>query len=305
MIESGPVSGSPHSAAQAAYATGQRIALWSMAVSALLATVKISGGLVSGSAALTADGFESASDILASAIVFGGMQLAQRPANDRFPYGYGRAESLAGRTVATFLIVSALLLAAHSILKFFEPTPVLPPWTLAPLAVSFLVKWVLAAAKRRVGKRLRSSALQADALNDGVDMLSATVAAAAIGLTLISPDKFGWADPAGGLGVALIILVVAASVYRDTSHELMDVMPSPDLVAAVRSTACSVDGVKEVEKCFGRKSGMQFFFDLHVQVDPNMTVLQAHDLAHFVKDAILDRHPYVRDVLVHIEPYSA
>lgn len=291
-------------ASEDAYALGQRIALWSIAISALLAVAKISAGVVSQSAALTADGIESASDILASAIVLGGMRTARRPPNERFPYGYGRAESLAGRTVATFLLFSALLLAAHSVVKLFGPRTELPVWTLIPLGISFVVKWGLATAKRRVGRRLRSSALMADAVNDGVDMASATVASLAIGLTLVSPERFGWADPVGGVGVAVIIFIMAARVYRETSHELMDVMPEQQLVQEVRQSAQGVEGVCAVEKCYGRKSGIQFFFDLHVQVDPEMTVLEAHRLAHRVKDTILEERSYVRNVLVHIEPHG-
>jgi len=294
----------PNTETRDEYKTGQRLAILGMVVSGALAFAKISGGLFSGSTALTADGLESASDVLMSGIVFGGMAIARRPPDERFPYGYGRAESLAGKTVATILLMSAVLLATHSLHKFSKEPNYLPAWTLWPLAASFVAKCVLSSVKYRAGKRLRSSSLMADALNDSVDIVSATVAAAAIALTLYDPKRFAYADPAGGLGVAIIIFLMGIQLFRRTSSELMDVMPDEDLVQAVRAAAEGVPGVRRIEKCFGRKSGVHFFFDVHVEVDGDMKVVAAHELGHAVKSTIRRQCTFVKDVLVHIEPHE-
>lgn len=287
------------------YQLGQRLAIIGMTVSAGLAFIKLTGGIFSGSTSLAADGLESASDVLASAIIWGGMTIARRPADDRFPYGYGRAESLAGKTVGTILLMSAVLLATHSIHRLLQPPTSLPMWVLWPLALSFIMKGGLAIIKFRTGRKIRSSALIADSGNDAVDMISAVVAAGAITLNLIDHERFAYADPLGGLGVSLIIFLMGIGIFRRTSHELMDIMPDPILVISVRKMAIEVDGVMAVEKCFGRKSGTQFFFDLHIEVDPRMSVYDAHQLAHNVKDKILDGCPFVKDVLVHVEPFAS
>lgn len=286
------------------YNAGKRIALLSAGVSAFLAIIKITGGILAHSTALVADGFESASDILTSMIVIGGMTIAQKPPDERFPYGYGRAESLAGKTIATILLVSGALIGYHSIQMLMHPHESLPKWALIPLGLSMIMKGSMAVIKRTTGRRIRSSALEADAANDLMDVLSAIVAATAIGLVLYDPTRFAYADPLGGIGVAAIIFYIGLNVFKTTSSELMDVMPAPDIVNSVRSAAAGIEGVKAVEKCYGRKSGVHYFFDLHVEVDPDMSVHKAHGLSHDVKDAVVASCPFVRDVLVHIEPHS-
>ncbi len=286
------------------YRLGQRLAITGLIVSAGLAFIKLTGGLISGSTSLAADGLESASDVLASAIIWSGMAIARKPADDRFPYGYGRAESLAGKTVGTNLLMSAVLLATHSVHRLMQPAVSLPAWVLWPLGLSFILKGGLSAAKYRTGKKIRSSALIADSGNDAVDMISAVVASVAITLNLIDSERFAYADALGGLGVSVIILLMGLGIFRRTSQELMDIMPEPAFVDAVRDVASAVPGVLAVEKCFGRKSGTQFFFDLHIEVDPSMTVHDAHEIAHDVKDEILEKCGFVKDVLVHVEPFN-
>lgn len=286
------------------YRMGQSLALAGLITSAGLAFIKLFGGILSHSTSLSADGLESASDVLASAIIWSGMAIARRPADNKFPYGYGRAESLAGKTVGTILLMSAVLLATHSFHRLMGPAIVLPGWILAPLALSFILKGILASAKYRVGKRIRSSALIADSGNDAVDMISALVAAGAITLNLIDHERFAYADAAGGLGVSLIIFIMGLQIFQRTSEELMDVMPDDSLVSMVRDVAIKTKGVLDVEKCYGRKSGTQFFFDLHIEVDPEMSVKHAHEVSHRVKDQILEKCDFVKDVLVHVEPHT-
>lgn len=285
------------------YKVGQRLAIAGLIVSAALAVIKLVGGLFSHSTALSADGLESASDVLASAIIWGGMTIAQRPPDEKFPYGYGRAESLAGKTIGTILLMSAVLLATHSVHRLMGAPVALPAWVLIPLGLSFILKGGLAAAKYRVGRKIRSSALIADSGNDAVDMVSAVVAAGAITLNLIDHERFAYADPVGGLGVSLIIFLMGMNIFKRTSQELMDVMPEPQLVDSVRQAAEKVPGVMRVEKCYGRKSGTYYFFDLHIEVDPHMTVHAAHEVAHVVKDRLIAECDFVRDVLVHVEPF--
>lgn len=306
MTPSNSAGGSPTpngSTEERNYKAGQRLAVMGMVISAGLAFIKVTGGIFTGSTALSADGFESASDVLASAIIWSGMAIARRPADHKFPYGYGRAESLAGKTVGTILLMSAVLLATHSVHRLFGPPVSLPAWILWPLGISFAAKGWLAFSKYRTGKRIRSSALVADSGNDAVDMLSAAVAATAISLNLIDHERFAYADPIGGVGVSVIIFLMGLNIFRRTSEELMDIMPENSVIQQVRESAEAVEGVLAVEKCYGRKSGTQYFFDLHVEVDPQMTVHDAHVVAHKVKDRILEDRDYAKNVLVHIEPF--
>lgn len=286
------------------YRLGQRLAIAGLIISAGLAFIKLTGGILSRSASLSADGMESAGDVFTSMVVWGGMAIARRPADSRYPYGYGRAEALAGKTVGTILLMSAVLLITHSVHRLNGPSINLPSWTLWPLALSFILKGVLASIKFRTGRKIRSSSLVADSGNDAVDMLSALVAAIAIILNLIDHERFAYADPIGALGVALIIFIMGLKIFRETSRELMDSQPRPEVLEQVRAVAAGIPHVLDVEKCYARKSGTQFFFDLHIEVDPNMTVHDAHGLSHHVKDVILAECDFVKDVLIHIEPHE-
>jgi cation diffusion facilitator family transporter len=156
--------------------------------------------------------------------------------------------------------------------------------------------------KFRYGRRLHSAALTADAWNDAMDTISAVVALVAVGLTLSDPGRFAHADRYGGFAVGLIVIAAGLRVSRETAMQLMDTMPGEPLIAEIRSAAMSVPGVLGVEKCYARKTGLKYHVDLHLEVDPEMTVRRSHQLAHEVQLCIMGRLDWVADVLVHVEP---
>ena len=172
-----------------------------------------------------------------------------------------------------------------------------------PLVASIGLKSLLSGVKFRYGRRLRSSALVADAYNDLVDVLSGCVALAAVGLTLYDPARFLAADHYGGAAVGVIVIFVGLRVIRSTTLQLMDTMPDRNRLEEIRGVALSVPGVLGVEKCFARKTGLQYHVDLHLEVDPEMTVRASHEIATEVRFRIRERLDWVADVLVHVEPF--
>ncbi|HJT89205.1 MAG TPA: cation diffusion facilitator family transporter, partial [Bryobacteraceae bacterium] len=152
------------------------------------------------------------------------------------------------------------------------------------------------------GTRMQSAALIADAWNDTMDTISAIAALTAVGLTMSDPARFPDADRYGGFVVGLIVITTGLRVVRDTALQLMDTMPDDRLMNQIRSVASSVEGVRGVEKCFARKTGLRYHVDLHLEVDPEMTVRQSHDIAHQVRLRIREQLTWVADVLVHVEP---
>ena len=143
----------------------------------------------------------------------------------------------------------------------------------------------------------------ADAWNDLVDVLSGMAAVTGLGLTLYDPRRFPSADNYGGFAVGLIVIFLGLRVIRDTTYQLMDTMPAPDLMEEIRRVAISVPGVLGVEKCFARNTGMKHHVDLHLEVDPSMTVKESHDIATKVRNRIVKELDWVADVLVHVEPH--
>ena len=281
---------------------GKRIALISICVSAVLAIAKIVVGWLAGSTSVVADGVESASDVVASTFVFLGFMLAARPADENHPYGHGRYETLAGLLVAGILFSAGVGISYRSLRGIGEVHSPPEAYGVVPLAVSMLAKAVLSSSKFRYGKRIGSAALVADAWNDFVDILSAVTAMAALGLTLLRPDRFLSADHWGGFAVGLIVVFTGIRVGRDASARLSDAMPDNDLINSIRRIALSVPGTAGVEKLFARNTGLQYHVDLHLEVDPEMSVRNAHEIANDVRFAIRRQLPSVADVLVHVEP---
>jgi cation diffusion facilitator family transporter len=282
--------------------TGQRVALAGMLVSGALAVIKIAAGLAGHSTAVVADGFESAADVLASAFVLFGLTIAARPADEDHPYGHGRFETLTGLIIGLILIGGGALISYNAVRGIGQPRQPLASFVVWPLILSLIAKTALATTKFRYGRRLASAALTADAWNDAMDTISAIAALCAVLLTLSDPDRFAEADRYGGCAVGLIVVFAGLRVSRETSLQLMDTMPAEAMIADIRSAALTVEGVRGVEKCYARKTGLKYHVDLHLEVDPNMTVRRAHGLGHDVRDHIMQRLPWVADVLVHVEP---
>lgn len=282
--------------------TGQRVALAGMAVSGTLAVIKIFVGLAGHSTAVVADGFESGGDVFASGFVLLGLTLARKPADENHPYGHGRVEILTGLLIGLLLTVTGAIICYRSLetLRYAS----LPPasFVMWPLVGSALAKAGLAGTKFHYGRRLKSAALVADAWNDSVDILSAISALIAVGFALADPVRFLAADHIGGFVVGMIVVFTGARVAYDTAMQSMDTMPDDAHMNAIRAVALRMPGVRGVEKCFARKTGLQYHVDLHLEVDPNMTVRQSHEIATDVRERIKRDLDWVADVLVHVEP---
>ncbi|MDX2150117.1 MAG: cation diffusion facilitator family transporter [Bryobacteraceae bacterium] len=284
--------------------TGPRVAILSMAVSGALAVAKVVLGYLAGSTSVVADGMESASDVVASAAVLFGLALAARPADAEHPYGHGRIETLTGLGLGLILAVTGLAICIRSLDRIEEVHPPPAAWAIWPLIASIGAKSFLSVFKFRTGRRIHSEALIADAWNDSVDILSGFTAIAALTLTLYDPSRFLAADHYGGFAVGLIVIFLGLRVVRDTSLQLMDTMPDEDTMRRIRQVAQTVPGALAVEKCFARKTGLKYHVDLHLEVEPEMTVRQSHDIATQVRIRIIHELDCVADVLVHVEPFS-
>jgi len=273
-----------------------------MLVSGALAVLKLLAGIAGHSTAVVADGLESAGDVFASSFVLLGLTLAAKPADQDHPYGHGRAEILTGLLIGLVLAAGGALISFGSVQHLGQPRIAPAGYVIWPLLISLLAKSGLATLKFRYGARLQSAALTADAWNDMMDTVSATAALIAVGLTLLSPVRFLDADRYGGFVVGLIVVLTGVRVSRDTALQLMDTMPDEHLMSLIRDAAATVPGVAGVEKCFARKTGLRYHVDLHLEVDPEMTVRQSHEIAHEVRMQIRERLTWVADVLVHVEP---
>jgi cation diffusion facilitator family transporter len=279
--------------------TSTIIGLW---LNSLLAVGKITGGILGHSFALVADGIESMADIFSSLIVYFGLRYAVKPRDDDHPYGHGKAEPIAALAVGLALVGAAIAIAVQSIREILTPHSLPAPFTLIVLAGVLVVKESLFHHVIRVGKGIGSTAVQADAWHHRSDAITSGLAFVGISIALIGGKGWESADDWAALLASSIILLNAFWQIRPALEELSDVAPPKTIQDQVKGVAQMVSGVVDLEKCFVRKMGLEFFVDLHVIVDGDLTVREGHRIAHAVKDAVLQAYPRVTEVLVHIEP---
>lgn len=280
-----------------------RQAAWaSIGISAILAVIKIAVGLAANSVSLISDGFESAADFFTSGLVLFGLWIAAKPPDADHPYGHGRFETLTGLAIGVILIATGTAISIRALEERYVRHAV-ALYAIWPLIGSIVAKFALGAAKFSIGKRSGSSGLTADAWNDAVDVLSGAVALVAILLSTHGP-RMTAADHYGGFVIGLIVIFIGMNVGRETVLQLVDTMPDETQMSQIRAAALSVAGARAIEKCFARKTGLRYHVDLHLEVDPELTVRASHDLGHTVKQTILERLDWVEDVLVHVEPFA-
>jgi cation diffusion facilitator family transporter len=284
------------------YRTGRRAALWGIGISLGLGLVKLTGGLFGHSVALVSDAIHSFGDALTSTAVFGALLWSQRPADREHPYGHSRVEAVAGSNVALLLILSALTIAWEAIRTLGEVSPPPETYTLAIAGASILLKESLFQYNRRIASRTRSGALLATAWDHRLDAFGSLVVLVGLALARWGGPALHAADHVAALGVAGVILWAGGHLFWASLNELMDRQAEPEILEAVRREAHLVPGVLGIEKLLVRKSGLEYLVDIHVEIDPHMSVWQGHAIGHAVKDRLLERIVTVKDVLVHIEP---
>jgi len=285
-----------------AASTGRRVALAGIVASALLAMLNIVVGILTNSTSVVATGVEFAGDVLASTVVLVGMSIAVKPADENHPYGHGRVETLAAFLVGVILVAGGIGICWNSLQAVGETHAPPSRAAIAVLVVAIVLRGVMSVIKFRVGRRIQSSSLVADAWNDTVDILAATAALTAVALAMYDSARFLAADHYGGFAVGIIVILTGVRVLRDASLELMDTMPSSEMIADVRVAAVKVDGVLGVDKIYARKTGFRYHVDLHIEVDPGLTVAASHVIGGRVRAGVREQLEWVADVLVHVEP---
>jgi len=284
--------------------TGLRLSKIALLINVLLAAAKIIGGIVGNSYVLIADGIESTADIFSSVVVWGGLRLAVKPADEDHPYGHGKAESVASIIVALLLLGAAFLIAVQSVHEILTPHRA-PAWfTLPLLLVVIAVKETLFRFAYREGSALESTALKGDAWHHRSDALTSAAAFVGIAIALIGGPGYESADDWAALLACGVIAWNGLRFLRSALDELMDASVSPETVAQVRQLAADVDGVVVIDKCRIRKTGLHLALDIHVVVDGSLTVRRGHEIAHQVKDQLLQSPHRINDVIVHIEPFE-
>lgn len=271
-------------------------------VNAVLMIMKLSAGYWGHSDAVFADGIESACDFVAIIATMLALKLGRQPFDANHPYGHGRAESLSALFVALVISATGCWILYESVVTVIAGSFKSPGWiAVAAAAVTIATKEWLYRFSTRTGKKLESPALLAIAKDHRKDAVTSVgtligVVGAFFGLGIMDPL-------AAGL-TSLFILHIGYQTFREAAHDLMDGTAPMDFIAALQALAESVEHVEHVHEMRARRSGQYMIVDLKLEMDPNMTVKQSHDVATRVKKLIFDRYPGVGDVMIHINPHD-
>ena len=272
-------------------------------ISIILIFVKGISGHLGQSYALIADATESGADVISSGLLWIALKYAQRPADKGHPYGHGKAEPVAAIIIGFFLLLAAGWIAYHSIGFINTPHELPKPYTLAVLVIVIATKELLFRYVFAVGKRINSQAVIADAFHHRSDAITSLAALIGISLALFAGRGYEAADDWAALFACIFILYNAFKIIRPAFEEIMDKAPSDELISAISKIASLHIEVKKVEKCHVRKMGLDYYVDMHIQVNGESNVFHAHQVAHQVKDKLLASDLHIKDALIHVEPF--
>ncbi|TRO66387.1 cation diffusion facilitator family transporter [Christiangramia sabulilitoris] len=287
---------------QPAFREAIKASYFSIFGNAFLAIVKAITGIFGNSYALIADAIESTTDVFSSLLVLLGLRYATKPADKNHPYGHGKAEPLITFMIVGFLIVSATIIAYASIENIQTPHEVPEPYTLIVLAVIIVVKEIFYRFISKKGTETDSTALKADAWHHRSDAITSLMAFIGITVALVMGKGYENADDWAALFASGFIFFNAYLIFRPALGEVMDEHRYMDIEMQIRKISIAHPGVIDTEKCFIRKTGMTYHVDLHIAVKSDISVKTGHDIAHRVKDEILENIPQIADVLIHVEP---
>lgn len=266
---------------------------------AVLAIFNFIVGTLSGSTALIAESAHTFADILDSSIAFVGFKIGLKPPDTEHPYGYGRAESLTGLISVIFLIFIAYELLLDLYSKLLLGGALTPPNLTAALMalIGIVVNYTMTTYMARVGSEINSPAITSDAKHQRVDIFTCiAIFAAVIGSHLGLPIL----DPLVALFIVALVLRTAFEVARDNINNIIGKIPSEHLLQNIEAAALSVEGVSGTHSIKINYLGPYATVDIHIEVEPNLSIIEAHKISIQVEKRIISQVELVTIVNVHV-----
>jgi cation diffusion facilitator family transporter len=282
----------------------KKAALLAIASNTFLVIGKFVVGLITGSTAVVSEAVHSSTDLMASIFAFLSVQVSDTPADDDHPFGHGKIESISSLFEAALIFVAAIYIIRESIMKLMEKNPAVPRVEEAVLimGISACANFFLSGHLKKVGRETDSQALQADGAHLGTDVF--TSVGVLVGLVLTRITGAAWLDPVAALAVALLILHAGYELTHQSLAPLLDARLPDAEEERIRSVLDVDDRVLGYHKLRTRKSGSQRHVDVHVQIDDDSTLVEAHDCTEEIEDQIRLVLPGIL-INIHIEPYRA
>lgn len=280
------------------------VSWWAIIGNGLLAALKLAVGFISGSVAVIADGIDSATDIASSFVVLVAARVIARPPNVRFPYGYQKADTVASKVLSFVIFFAGAQLAYSTIRVLVKGSVMEIPTSLAiwVTIISIFGKLLLTLLLYRTGRSVESQMLIANARNMRNDILISLSVLASLFFTVILEEPL--IDRIIALIISVFIMIAAFRIFMKSNIDLMDGIDNTGLYNQLFEAVRKVEGAQNPHRVRARKIGHHYMVNLDIEVDPDLTVKDAHDIAKGVEDSIKSNIRNIYDVMVHVEPFG-
>ena len=283
------------------------VTLWGALVNMGLTVFKLLAGIFGRSAAMVADGIHSLSDLLSDAVVLIFTHISSKGNDKGHSFGHGKFETFATMIVSLMLlIVGAGMMknGINSIIDILNGNILPKPgWiAIAAAVVSIAAKEILYRVTARVGRKVDSPVVIANAWHHRSDAMSSIGSLVGIGGAMILGSKWTILDPLAACAISIAIIVVAVKMGLPRIEELLEASLPEDVEYEIRETASAVPGVRNIHALKTRRNGVSYIIDAHILVDPQISVVESHEIASQVENALSSRYGKETQVNIHVEP---
>ena len=286
-----------------------RITLWGSLVNVLLTALKFAAGILGASAAMIADAVHSLSDLLTDFVVLLFVRISSRPADEEHPYGHGKYETLATTIVAVALLAAGGVLAAQGVEKILcaiRGEELVIPGRIALWAalISIAAKELIYQLTARVGRRVHSSALEANAWHHRTDALSSVATAIGIGGALLFGGKWAILDPIAAVLVSVFILIAAAKLLHEALQDLLEKRLPDEVEQQIRDIVAADTAMSELHKLRTRRVGNVYSIEMHLRMPGNTSLYEAHHHSMLLEQRLREQFGQETLISIHLEPHK-
>ena len=279
-----------------------QVSWWAIAGNGILATLKLTIGFISGSFAVIADGIDSATDIVSSLVVLIAAKIITRPPNVKFPYGYNKADTVATKVLSFVIFFAGAQLGYSTIRILAEGSVMETPSSLAiwVTIISILGKLILTLVLFRTGQKVESPMLIANAKNMRNDILISFSVLGSLLFTVLLQEPL--IDRLIALAISIFIMYEAFKIFMKSNIDLMDGIDNTEVYCKLFDAVNIVEGANNPHRVRARKIGIQTMVNLDIEVEPDLSVKEAHEIARNVEKSIKSNLKNIYDIMVHVEP---
>lgn len=280
-----------------------RISITTMIGNILLSLFKFVAGLYGHSQAMLSDSIHSLSDVLSTIIVMIGVHFSTQKADHEHPYGHDRIECIAAMLLSILLVFTGLQIGYQSLCYLIQPHTIVIPSMFALIAsiISIIIKEVMYWYTLFYATKIHSSSLIADALHHRSDAFSSIASFVGIGGSMLG---LSWLDPIASLCLCIFILKPAICIFYDATMKMIDHSCSDEVIQQLTSLIVRQKGVLSIDLLKTRMFSEKYYIDLEIAVDENLSLNEAHQIAHQVHDALEKEFPDIKHCMIHVNPKS-